>query len=674
MKQLFTLVLAAMAFVACTQNEVEEFSANRADVPETLTVGFDGGDTRIELNEALKTVWTEGDEVSVFYRSDINQRWQYQGETGERVGDLRCVDASSGTPTKTTKVVIAYPYSDSYYLNTESCDIQAMLPAVQGYKAGSYGEGGNLMVSSNYYNQFSLKSVVGWLRVELTGEGQMVESIMLRGNAGEQVAGELYIDTATAEATLASERGEAGEGAGGSLIFDDTISMEVTLDCGEGVTLGAEATEFYIALPPQTFAEGLTVTIYCSDSTMMTKNYDSSIEIKRNHILPTTPFRYEGVKIEKPIDDLAITVKNITQTSAVINVIPNYTIDQYYLRALTRIELDAFGIYNNDLEIFRYILDNPNINDYIYAGEQTIYDTSLAPEQEYLVAAFTIDNYEAVMNGKEELKLYRYAFTTPEGEPVDPNSLFITSNLHTTTKGFTLDVTPVKGEESFWTYYIWPKTRYDETLAYEAKVNIVMRSYFGLYNLGMDQGYDFGTFIQEYMGHTSTSQILNYEPLNNNTEYVVVLFYMDPNVKDPTEVYDYNYVAVEFKTDSPAAGNEASLEVSEPVIVADGMKYTINFVVKTNENAVDLKVNAQLYANYDFAKYWDENDWSQIQAFFLFRTSVSAETLAAAKSAEGATVSFTDFDKDEYAFFFEAISADNTPTQYGVHVTPGMFE
>ena len=294
MRKLFILFAALFAFVACTQNEVEELSANRADVPETLTVGFEGGDTRIELNEALKTVWTEGDEVSVFYRSDINQRWQYQGETGERVGDLRCVDAGSGTPTKTTKVVIAYPYSDSYYLNTETGDIQAMLPAVQGYKVSSYGEGGNLMVSSNYYNQFSLKSVVGWLRVELTGEGQMVESITLRGNAGEQVAGELYIDTATAEATLASERGEAGEGAGGSLIFDDTISMEVTLDCGEGVALGAEAKEFYIALPPQTFAEGMTIEVNCAGYKPMTLSTESSITIERNHIVPMEAVEHDA--------------------------------------------------------------------------------------------------------------------------------------------------------------------------------------------------------------------------------------------------------------------------------------------------------------------------------------------------------------------------------------------
>ena len=309
MKQLFTFLLAAMAFVACTQNEVEELTDNRVALPETLTVGFEGGDTRIELNEALKTVWTEGDEVSVFYRSNINQRWQYQGETGERIGDLRRVDAGSGTPSETTKVVIAYPYSDSYYLNTESCDIQAMLPAVQGYKAGSYGEGGNILVSQSEYNQFSLKSVCGWLRVELTGNGHKVESITLRGNAGEQVAGELYIDTATAEATLASERGEAGEAAGGSLIFNDTMFTEVTLDCGEGVELGAEATEFYIALPPQTFAEGLTIEVNCAGYKPMTLSTENSITIERNHIVPMEAVEHEA-EYKVPANQIWYTTTN----------------------------------------------------------------------------------------------------------------------------------------------------------------------------------------------------------------------------------------------------------------------------------------------------------------------------------------------------------------------------
>ena len=290
MKRLLTLVLAAMAFAACTQNDVEELSANRADAPETLTVGFEGGDTRIELNEACKTVWTANDEVSVFFLSDANQLWQYQGETGERTGTLKCIDRGVAGE-KMQRVVVAYPYNTSYTLNRINANLIASLPAVQSYKEGSYGSEGNIMVAQSEFTQFSLKSVCGWLRVELTGEGQIVKSITLRGNAGEQVAGLIYVDTATAEATLASEMGEASDeeqvgGVGGGLEFDNTVFTEVTLDCGDGVTLGAEATAFYIALLPQTFEKGMTIEINYANGNSQPLVCENSITISRNHISP----------------------------------------------------------------------------------------------------------------------------------------------------------------------------------------------------------------------------------------------------------------------------------------------------------------------------------------------------------------------------------------------------
>jgi hypothetical protein len=293
---------------------------------------------------------------------------------------------------------------------------------------------------------------------------------------------------------------------------------------------------------------------------------------------------------------------------------------------------------------------------------------------DYLAVAFNFENWEAVHNQEEEIKLFRYAFTTPEAPAVDPNSLFTYSNLQVTHTGFSVDVVPSQGEESFWGYYVWTKKSYDETLASESKANIVMRSYFGLNNIGVEQGYDFGTFIREYMGQTGSSTVVNYLPLQNKTDYVLVLFYMDPEVNDPTTVYDYNYVAIPFKTKEPSADTVASLEVSEPVITKNGFKYDIQFLVKTDANAIDMKVGAQLWNNYDFAKYWDPSDWSQIQAFFMFRTSVEPTTLEAAKTAEGATVSFPGVDKDDYVFFFEVINEENTATQFAVRVTPDMFD
>ena len=388
------------------------------------------------------------------------------------------------------------------------------------------------------------------------------------------------------------------------------------------------------------------------------------------HSLKTLP-------VQDPISgeefEVEIEVSNIKATSAVATAKPNSSANRYYFRVITKMELDAFGIYDNDYQIFEYIIENPSSGEYITQGETTI-NCRLNAEMDYLAVAFNFENWEAVHNQEEDIKLFRYEFKTPEAPAVDPDSLFVWDNLETTHTGFSVDVYPAQGEESFWGYYIWTKASYDQTLASESKANIVMRSYFGLNNIGVEQGYDFGTFIREYLGQTGSSTVINYEPLKNNTEYVLVLFYMDPAVSDPTDVYDYNYVAIDIKTAAPSADAAAKLEVAEPVIVKNGFKYDVQFLVKTDEKAVDLLVGAQLYANYDFAQYWDPNDWSQIQAFFLFRKSVGADTLAAAKTAEGANVSFTGVDKDDYVFFFEVLNAENTATQYAVRVTPSMFD
>lgn len=304
MKKLLLFTVVATLFSACVKDITDNrpgIESSADQIPETLTVGFEENvETRIQLDESQKTVWTNGDLVSVFYRSDANQKWKYTGETGARVADLTRID--EGVASETMKRVVAiYPYSKNYYINTETYNIQATLPAVQTYLKDSYGLNGNIMISQGEYNDISLKSVCGWLKLQMTGNGQIVESITLKGNNGEQVAGELYINSADATATLASDAGGSDDGqtggVGGGLVFEDAILKEVKLDCGEGIELGADATSFYIALPPQTFEKGFTVEIECAEHLTYTKSTTKSLTIERNHIHPMTAFAYDGIKI-----------------------------------------------------------------------------------------------------------------------------------------------------------------------------------------------------------------------------------------------------------------------------------------------------------------------------------------------------------------------------------------
>ena len=287
MKRFLIFALAALAFAACTQTAVEIEVMERHDTPDIITVGFEGDDTRIQLNEAQKTVWTKGDQVSVFYKSDANQKYEYRGETGERTAELHKVSAGSSI-TKMGYVVVAYPYNEEYIISPATGNLETMMPAVQHYAVDSYGVGDNLMVSCSEFTQFSLKSVCGWLKLQLTGNGEVVKAIKFRGNNNEQVAGLIHVDTKTAEATLYSEQVTPDDNgnANGNLIIDDAMATEVMLYCDEGVTLSSEATSFYIAIPPQIFGEGFAVEIICADGTVMSKTSNNKLAIERNHIQP----------------------------------------------------------------------------------------------------------------------------------------------------------------------------------------------------------------------------------------------------------------------------------------------------------------------------------------------------------------------------------------------------
>ena len=307
MKKLYLFALVATMFAACATDATQDVAIDVA--PETLTVSFEE-DSRIQLNEEQKTVWTKNDLVSVFYRSNANQQWQYQGETGERTGELKQVAAPTSTQ-ELSKVVVVYPYNENYYINPETCDVEATLPATQHYLKDSYGLNGNIMISSSYYNQFSLKSVCGWIKVQLKGDGQIVKKMTIKGNSGEQVAGQLYINAADATVTLASNMGgvdDVENSAGGNLVFDNTIIKEATLDCGEGVTLSNKVATFYIALPPQTFEAGLTLNVHYGDGTTMTKSTSNSVVISRNTILPMQTLYYDGNN--PPVYEIAYTTND----------------------------------------------------------------------------------------------------------------------------------------------------------------------------------------------------------------------------------------------------------------------------------------------------------------------------------------------------------------------------
>ena len=281
-----------LGVAACTNDVTEDIAVA---VPETLTVSFEEN-SRVQLQND-KTVWTAGDQVSVFYRSNANQKWEFQGETGDTYGTLKRVSSGNSPTIGFDKVVVVYPYTYNNLIEALTGNIQSYLPATQNYAQDSYGIGSSIMISSSRTNNIYMKNVCGWLKLQLTGN-EVVKYIKLKGNNGEQVAGTLFINSDDATCMLATEmNGAYGDGSGdldGTLIEPNDIFTEVNLDCGDGVALSAEPTTFYIALPPQTFEKGVTVEIFAKDGTNMTKSTSNPIAIERNTIQPMESVKFEG--------------------------------------------------------------------------------------------------------------------------------------------------------------------------------------------------------------------------------------------------------------------------------------------------------------------------------------------------------------------------------------------
>lgn len=452
MRKFLLFAFAVLMFTACAEDTITEQQSIQPIVDEasaTLVVGFEDDETRIQLNEDRKTVWTKGDCVSAFYRSDANQKWQYNGKTGIRTGELECVDKGMET-TKTSRIVIVYPYDENYGFDPATYTVATSMPATQTYMEDSFGLDGNLMVSSSEYNQFVLKSVYGWVKLQLTGNGEKVKSISVCGNAGEQVAGDAVINTSDATMMLAAD----GD------MSDVTILTEVTLDCGEGVELGAEATAFYIALPPQTYTKGITVDIKAVDGSTMTKSTDKALTIERNHIQPMATLVYDSINAQPNNEIWYWCDVELSLSSYYVNNFGYTTIfdgEKYIIRSnedITSIYTSIFSISSYFTEpVYRISFPSSLTNiqgDVVPQTAQVIQFNSVVPPKvsDYMyISPGKVDYYSAIWTALYEVPnnavdAYKVAWLNIFNKK-DQNG-YITTNYYYTTER----IRPISNEQS----------------------------------------------------------------------------------------------------------------------------------------------------------------------------------------------------------------------------------
>ena len=347
MKKLLLFVLAATALAACSTDTTQDLAPEIPTAPDELQVSFDEEDTRIQLGENGAPVWTEGDLVSVFYKSDGNDCYKFTGKTGDREGTLKRTSVGEWSR-RGDNVVVVYPYSKSYIISLSANTVEASLPDEQTYAKNSYGIGSSLMIATGDYKQFALKNVCGWLKLQFTGTGY-VSKIVLRGNNGEQVAGNMLVCADDASCILAEASADIDDDeVGGALITDGDILTSVTLNCGDGVALNSKTpTAFYVALPPQTFEKGFTATMYGCDGSTKEISTKNLITIERNHIQPMA-----SATLEMPIPS-----NQIWYTSSNGKIVKPYKTDVFGANITSNTYENGVGVITFDGDVTKIGVD-----------------------------------------------------------------------------------------------------------------------------------------------------------------------------------------------------------------------------------------------------------------------------------------------------------------------------
>ena len=283
-KFLAIATIISAIIIGCSTEVRYESSTPKPSPYKALTAHF-GEETRTYVEQDKYILWHEDDLLTVFYGDDVNNKYKFEGETGDNGGTFTVVDGStSDATTPLDRIYAIYPY-DADATISSSGEIGYHLAATQSYAKDSFGVGANTMVAATESvddTDLYFSNLCGYLKIKLYGN-ILVKSIELSGNSGEKIAG---LATIT-----------ASNDAQPTITMSDEATESILLDCGDGVAAGHKAesaTTFWFVVPPTTFAEGITVTITSTSDEVFEKSTNKPVVIERNTIQPMAAFEVVG--------------------------------------------------------------------------------------------------------------------------------------------------------------------------------------------------------------------------------------------------------------------------------------------------------------------------------------------------------------------------------------------
>ena len=298
------IALAVVAVLAGCQKPKVEGPVESKDVFAASVEDF-AAQTKTSMTENRRIMWSAGDRLSIFQGSTIADEYVLaDGSAGLIGGSFKWagrdyeVNSDFGAGFELPCNVAFYPYAEGLLLDGDMLDdgkqtytiSTVVLPEVQTYVANSFGNGSFPMVAVTQNmadHNLKFKNIGGALKLQLKGSC-VVKSIKVEGANGEKLSGAAtvtaYANNQTPAIKMASD-----------------ASTFVMLDCVDGVQLNeAEATNFYIALPPVVFANGFVVTVTAADEKEYTVSATEANTILRSSILVMPEVTIESEDVENP--------------------------------------------------------------------------------------------------------------------------------------------------------------------------------------------------------------------------------------------------------------------------------------------------------------------------------------------------------------------------------------
>lgn len=286
------IATAVIALVGC-QKENNFLEVQNQGTQKFFASFENGSDTRTALVEENKVVWSEGDQISVFGGSTVNNSFILNAGAGSTRGEFTVNSLSAGTesnsaaPSSINANVAYYPYDSNVTVseNSGSYTINATFPTIQKYGENSFGKGASPMVavSSNPLDaNLYFKNVGAIFRLQLKGTAKITQ-VAFSADASANLSGKVSITASNTDVPSV----DVNEG-------ENTI----VLDCGEGVQLNeSTATNFIVAmLPLENLTGGITITIYDDAEKKMVYTYKETetITIARSTAHSTEVVTYSG--------------------------------------------------------------------------------------------------------------------------------------------------------------------------------------------------------------------------------------------------------------------------------------------------------------------------------------------------------------------------------------------